>query len=619
MPPPVASDILNISQYILFTLHIPPHQPSSPLNSISLVTFAILRYCFHYRNSRIMPKMLRSIFFLLLALFAGCQRGTYYVAHKAAIAEAAMVVTPHPLASAVGLKILKQGGNAVDAAVAVQWAMAVVYPRAGNIGGGGFMLIRRANGEAASLDYREKAPALASRDMYLDAQGNAVEGLSINGHLASGVPGAVAGLFEAHARHGKLPMAKLMNPAIELAQKGFAISHGEAERLNAYQADFRKYNEAPNPFFKDKWQAGDLLVQSELARTLQLIRDNGPEGFYKGETAREIVAEMKSANGIISLDDLAAYQAKWRKPIIGQYKQYRILSMPPPSSGGVALVQMLDMLEPYPIAQWGFHSPKTVHTMAEAMRRAYADRAKHLGDSDFYTVPVDSLLAASYLQQRMAGFSPDSATLSQSILAGQFKLTLESFETEHTSIVDQEGNAVSVTTTLNSNYGSKVWVSGAGFFLNNEMDDFSVKPGVPNQFGLVGAEANAVAPGKRMLSSMTPTIVEKDGKLFMVLGAPGGSTIITGVLQVFLNVVEFGLPLDQAVSAGRFHHQWLPDQILMENNALSESTTAALTAKGHRFQTAKAIAVVKAIVRLPDGRLHGAADPRNPDDDARGY
>lgn len=553
----------------------------------------------------------------------GCQRGiptaTSYSAHKEAKAEAAMVVTPHPLASAVGLKILKQGGNAVDAAVAVQWAMAVVYPRAGNIGGGGFMLIRRANGEAASLDYREKAPALASRDMYLDAQGNVVEGLSISGHLASGVPGAVAGLFEAHARHGKLPMAKLMNPAIELAQKGFAISHGEADRLNAYQADFRKYNEAPNPFFKDKWQAGDLLVQSELARTLQLIRDNGPDGFYKGETAREIVAEMKSANGIISLDDLAAYQAKWRKPISGQYKQYRILSMPPPSSGGVALVQMLDMLEPYPLAQWGFHSTQTVHTMAEAMRRAYADRAEHLGDSDFYTVPVDSLLAASYLQQRMAGFSPDSATLSQSILAGQFKLTLESFETEHTSIVDQEGNAVSVTTTLNSNYGSKVWVSGAGFFLNNEMDDFSVKPGVPNQFGLVGAEANAVAPGKRMLSSMTPTIVEKDGKLFMVLGAPGGSTIITGVLQVFLNVVEFGLPLDQAVSAGRFHHQWLPDQILMENNALSESTTAALTAKGHRFQTAKAIAVVKAIVRLPDGRLHGAADPRNPDDDARGF
>jgi gamma-glutamyltranspeptidase/glutathione hydrolase len=337
MPPPEASDILNISQYVLFTLKIgcglgcDNHQPSSTLNSISLVTFAILRYCFHYCNPRIMPKMLRLLFFLLPALFAGCQRGTYYVAHKAAIAEAAMVVTPHPLASAVGLKILKQGGNAVDAAIAVQWAMAVVYPRAGNIGGGGFMLIRHADGEAASLDYREKAPALASRDMYLDAQGNVVEGLSISGHLASGVPGAVAGLFEAHARHGKLPMAKLMNPAIELAQKGFSISHGEADRLNAYQADFRKYNEAPNPFFKDQWQAGDLLVQSELARTLQLIRDNGPDGFYKGETAREIVAEMKSANGIISLDDLATYQAKWRKPISGQYKQYRILSMPPPS------------------------------------------------------------------------------------------------------------------------------------------------------------------------------------------------------------------------------------------------------------------------------------------------
>lgn len=571
-----------------------------------------------------MPKTQQGIFFLLiLFIWYGCQRGiptpTDYTAVKAAKADEAMVVTPHPLSSAVGLKILRRGGNAVDAAVAIQWAMAVVYPRAGNIGGGGFMLVRQANGETAALDYREKAPTQASRDMYLNADGNVVDGLSINGHLASGVPGTVAGLFEAHARYGKLPMPDLINPAIELARRGFAISQGEADRLNAYQADFRKFNEAPNPFFKDHWKAGDLLAQTELARTLELIRDNGPSGFYKGETARELVAEMKSANGIISLEDLAAYQAKWRKPIVGQYKQYRVVSMPPPSSGGIALVQMLEMLEPYPLSQWGFHTPQTVHAIAEAMRRAYADRAQHLGDSDFYPVPVDSLLAAHYLQQRMAGFSPDTATRSNSILAGQFNMILESFETEHTSVVDALGNAVSVTTTLNSNYGSKVWVSGAGFFLNNEMDDFSVKPGVPNQFGLVGAEANAVAPHKRMLSSMTPTIIEKDGALFMVLGAPGGSTIITAVLQVFLNVAEFGMPLDQAVSSGRFHHQWLPDQILMEQNALPDTTVEALKAKGHQFQSAKAIAVVKAIMRLPDGRLHGAADPRNPDDDARGF
>lgn len=562
------------------------------------------------------------ILLLLLSSFA-CRRGHQpvltYTAHKTAVADSAMVVSPHPLATAVGLEVLRKGGTAIDAAIAVQWAMAVVYPRAGNIGGGGFMLIRTADGKVDALDYREKAPSAADRDMYLDSLGNVIEGLSMNGQLASGVPGTVAGMFAAHQRYGKLPMEELIAPAIRYATEGFAISQGEADRLNNFQPDFTKYNEAPNPFIKDHWTLADPLVQPALAHTLRLISDQGPAGFYKGETADKIVAEMKSGNGIISLNDLANYEPHWRTPLSAQYKDYKVWSMPPSSSGGVALLQMLKMLAPFPLDKWGFHSTATVHTMAEAMRRAYADRAEYLGDSDFYKVPIDSLLDEGYLKYRMADFSAEHATLSESIHAGDFSMALESFETEHTSIIDKYGNAVSVTTTLNSNYGCKVWVTGAGFFLNNEMDDFSVKPGVPNQFGLVGAEANAIAPGKRMLSSMTPTIIEKDGKVFMVLGAPGGSTIITSVLQVFLNVAEFGMPLDKAVAAGRFHHQWLPDQILMEEQALPDTVVQQLTAKGHHFQTAKAIAVVKAIQRLPDGRLQGAADPRNPDDDAQGY
>lgn len=565
----------------------------------------------------------KAIIFLLLLTCAACRRGHQpvltYVAHKTAIADSAMVVSPHPLATTVGLEVLRKGGNAIDAAIAVQWAMAVVYPRAGNIGGGGFMLIRTADGKVDALDYREKAPAAADRDMYLDSLDNVIEGLSINGQLASGVPGTVAGMFAAHQRYGKLPMKELIGPAIRYAAEGFAISQGEADRLNNFQSDFRKYNKIPNPFIKDQWNIADPLVQPALAHTLSLIRDQGPSGFYKGETADKIVAEMKSGNGIITLNDLANYETQWRTPLSAEYKGYKVWSMPPSSSGGVALLQMLKMLEPFPLDKWGFHSTSTVHTMAEVMRRAYADRAEYLGDSDYYKVPTDSLLNDAYLQHRMADFLPDHASLSEHIHAGNFSMALESFETEHTSIIDKEGNAVSVTTTLNSNYGCKVWVTGAGFFLNNEMDDFSVKPGIPNQFGLVGAEANAIAPGKRMLSSMTPTIVEKDGTVFMVLGAPGGSTIITSVMQVFLNVAAFGMPIDQAVTSPRFHHQWLPDQILMEEQALPDSVVQQLTAMGHHFQTAKAIAVVKAVLRLPDGRLQGAADPRNPDDDAQGY
>ncbi|HRJ14087.1 MAG TPA: gamma-glutamyltransferase [Saprospiraceae bacterium] len=559
--------------------------------------------------------------FTLLAQVAWAQRalpGSVYSATKTAESQRGMVVAPHPLASAAGVEILKQGGNAIDAAVAVQWVMAVVYPRAGNVGGGGFMVIRLKDGATAAIDYREKAPLAAHRDMYLDSLGQVMPRLSQDGHLAAGVPGTPAGLLEVHRKYGRLPMAQLMARAIEYADKGFSISEGEAARLNSFQEAYRKQNTAPTVFIKDQWKAGDRLVQKDLAAVLKRIRKQGAAGFYEGKTADLIAQEMQRGGGIITREDLKNYRAQWRTPVSGQYKGYRVISMPPSSSGGVALLQMLEMVEPYPLGQYGFQSAEAVHLMAEAERRAYADRAEYLGDTDFYKVPMDSLLNETYLRGRMADFNPAKAGQSAALGAGKFQLTKESFETEHTSIVDAEGNAVSVTTTLNSNYGGKVVVGGGGFFLNNEMDDFSVKPGVPNQFGLVGNEANAIQPGKRMLSSMTPTIVEKDGQLFMVLGAPGGSTIITAVFQVLLNVVEFNLDLESAVNAGRFHHQWLPDQIMVEEAALSPQVRQALTDKGHKLQSVKYMAVIKAIQRLPDGRLIGAGDPRNPDDDAEG-
>ncbi len=567
-------------------------------------------------------KYLSPLLVLILFLLHSCNpanRLPNYNPAKMATAAAAMVVAPHALASDIGVSVLKQGGNAVDAAIAVQFAIAVVYPRAGNIGGGGFMVIRLKNGETAALDYREKAPALANRDMYLDSLKNVIPNLSTEGHLAAGVPGTVAGLFAAHQKYGKLPMQKLIEPAIRLAEKGYRISESEASRLNAYQEAFRKWNAAPNPFLKEDWKAGDLLVQKELAHTLTLIRDKGVAGFYEGETADDIVAEMKQGNGIITKEDLKNYDTKWRTPLVGNYKNYKVISMPPSSSGGVALLQMLKMVEPYPLEKWGFHSAAAVHLMVEAERRAYADRTEHLGDSDFYNVPIDSLLKEEYLKKRMSDFSMEKTTPSSSIYAGNFKMRKETFETTHTSIIDAEGNAVSLTTTLNGNFGNKVWVDHAGFFLNNEMDDFSVKPGVPNQFGLIGAEANAIQPGKRMLSSMTPTIVEKDGKLFMVLGTPGGSTIITTVFQVFLNVATFNMNLEDAVTAKRFHHQWLPDEIMIEKNTLDDATRQALEKMGHQFREVDRIAQIKAILKLPDGTLQGVADFREPDATARGY
>lgn len=561
-------------------------------------------------------------FFTFLGFFS-CRQALIapdYPIVKSTIADSAMVVTPHPLSSQVGVDILQMGGNAIDATVAVHFAMAVVFPRAGNIGGGGFMVLRQADGEIAALDYREKAPAAAFRDMYLDSLGNIIDGLSTKGHLASGVPGTVDGLIQAHNRYGKLDFAQVIQPAIELARNGFAITATEADRLNRYREDFAQYNGDDSPFIRrGEWQAGHKLVQTNLANTLERIQKNGREGFYAGATADYIVAEMEMGGGIITRKDLANYQATWRTPLTGHYKNYRIISMPPSSSGGVALLQLMEMMEAYPLADYGFHSPEAIHLMAEAERRVYADRAQYLGDMDYYPVPLDSLTDSVYLAMRMADFSPQTASLSDATKAGNFNLQKESFETTHTSIVDAAGNAVSVTTTINSNFGSKVVVHGAGFFLNNEMDDFSSKPGVPNQFGLVGAEANAIQGGKRMLSSMTPTIVEKDGALFMVVGAPGGSTIITAVFQVIINSIEFGLPLDEAVAASRFHHQWLPDMLTLERDGFDQETQEALRDLGHELREINRMAVIKAVKRLENGQLHGAADPRNPDDTAMGY
>ncbi|HYK77752.1 MAG TPA: gamma-glutamyltransferase [Daejeonella sp.] len=523
-----------------------------------------------------------------------------------------MVVTAHPVATEVGLKILKKGGNAVDAAVAVQFALAVVYPNAGNIGGGGFLVYRSAKGEVNTLDFREKAPSGASRDMYLDAQGNAIAEKSQFGPLAAGVPGSVDGMVQAHQKYGKLSWTELLEPAIRLAHNGFAVTEKQAEELNHQAEDFKKYNPGKNYFLKDLWLAGDKLVQKDLANTLVKIRDKGREGFYDGPVADSIVAEMQNSGGLITKEDLKNYHSVWRKPVIGDYKGYKIITMAPPSSGGIALVQLLKSVEPYPVKRWGFNSDSTVQLMVEAERRVYADRATHLGDPDFYKVPQEQLISSGYTLSRMKDFNWAAATSSQEVKAGEIGAK-ETEETTHFSIVDRYGNAVSLTTTLNGSYGSKVVVKGAGFLLNNEMDDFSVKPGSPNMYGLVGGEANAIAPGKRMLSSMTPTIVEKDGSLYMVVGTPGGSTIITSVFQTILNVIEFDKTMQSAVNAKRFHHQWLPDEVFIEKGALDSLTRVKLEQKGYKITERSPIGRVDAILKTRWGYYQGGADPRGDD------
>lgn len=529
-----------------------------------------------------------------------------------------MVVSAHPEASGVGIEVLKKGGNAVDAAVAVQFALAVVYPNAGNIGGGGFMVYRSAEGEISSLDFREKAPAKAGRDMYLDSAGNAITEKSLYGHLAAGVPGSVDGMVKAHQKYGTLTWTQVLQPAIDLAKNGFKITKSQADEFNSNQKEIARYNPGKNYLMKDKWSVGDVWVQDDLAATLQLIRDKGREGFYSGKVSDQIIAEMEAGGGLISKEDLKNYQAIWRNPVTGIYKGYKVITMPPPSSGGIALIQLLNSVQPYALKRWGFNKDSTAQLIIEAERRVYADRAKHLGDPDFYTVPQQKLISPGYSLSRMKDFSWEKATPSSEVDAGAVTAFNESKETTHFSIVDRAGNAVAITTTLNGSYGSKIFVKGAGFVLNNEMDDFSVKPGTPNMYGLVGGEANAIAPNKRMLSSMTPTILEKNGKLFMVVGTPGGSTIITSVFQTVLNVIDFDMNMQEAVNAKKFHHQWLPDDVFTENNALDSLTLKKLQQKGYKISVGGEIGRVDAILKTKQGYLQGGADPRG-DDTAVGW
>ncbi|MFT3824997.1 MAG: gamma-glutamyltransferase [Chitinophagaceae bacterium] len=562
---------------------------------------------------------------LTLLLAAGCS------SHKSALHTAGInpyqyniqknitcthgaVVSAHPLASEIGVAVIKQGGNAVDAAIATQLALAVVYPGAGNIGGGGFMVARLANGQNVTIDFREKAPGSASRDMYLDKDGNAITSLSLDGHLAAGVPGTIAGVFTA-MKYAKLPLKKLIQPAIDLAEKGFVLTPGEARSLNSIQGALAKYNTVTPAFVKaGGWKAGDTLVQTDLANTLKRVRDNGQKGFYEGETARLIVAEMQRGKGIISLDDLKSYTAKERQPVSFDYKGYTIITMPLPSSGGILLPQMLKMVADKPLKEYGYSSVQAVQLMTEVERRAYADRAKYLGDVDFFKVPVTTLTSDAYAKQRMKDYDPAKAGSSKETQAG---LIPESEETTHLSTYDSEGNAVAVTTTLNGGYGSRTVVGGAGFFLNNEMDDFSVKPGAPNMYGAVGGAANAIAPGKRMLSSMTPAIVLKDNKPYLVVGTPGGTTITTSVFQTLVNILEFNMSVDDAVNKPKFHHQWLPDEIAVEKN-FPKDVQEQLQKMGYKITFRGAIGRTEVIRILPNGQIEAVGDSRG-EDHAAGF
>ena len=533
------------------------------------------------------------------------------------VTDSAMVVSAHPLATAVGVAVLQDGGNAIDAAVAVHWALAVVAPWAGNIGGGGLMVVRDEHGTVHTLDFRETAPASAHRDMYLDTNGSPIGRLSLVGHRAVGIPGSVAGLYVAHDSLGRLPMSRLIQPAIDLAERGFTLTALEAKELNSKLASIRSASTRPSIFTsKATWVAGDSLRLPELARTLVRIRDAGPDGFYKGLTADLILAEMQRGGGLVSKADLEGYRPIWRKPIKGTYRDLEIITMAPPSSGGIVLIQALKAMEVTDVKAMGWQKAPTVHRMVEAERRAFADRAELLGDPDFVPIAAERLVSADYMAQRMANFDATKATPSAQVHAGD--PLAESEHTTHFSIVDEDGNAVSCTTTLNGSYGSGVVVGEAGFVLNNEMDDFSVAANTPNRFGLVGSVANSIAPGKRMLSSMAPTIVTRKGDLFMVLGSPGGATIPTSVLQTLVNVVDHGMSAKQAVSAPRFHHQWKPDTIRIEQNAITAEDSLALVRMGHALKVRSPIGRVDAILVLPDGRLEAGSDPRG-DDAAAGY
>ena len=535
------------------------------------------------------------------------------------LGDSAMVASAHPLATKVGLEILKDGGNAYDAAVALQFALAVVYPQAGNIGGGGFAVIRESNGTTASLDFREMAPSAATKDMYVDASGQADSRLSRLGHLACGVPGSVAGMWELHQKYGSKPWDELLKPAITLAFKGFPLSKNGAGILNSVQERFEMTNTySPGLLKENGWGKDELLIQKELAGTLAFIRDSGRDGFYKGIVGDQIVKEMMRGKGIITAEDLENYQAVWRAPILSTYKGYKIIGMPPPSSGGIAVAQLLYGAEQLELADIEHNSAEYINLMVELEKRVFADRTIHLGDMDFYEVPVETLISPDYLNQRFEGIDEDNITPSTDITHGEIPKS-ESLETTHFSVVDPMGNAIAITTTLNGSFGSCVVVKGAGFVLNNEMDDFSVKSGVPNMFGFLGFEANAIHPKKRMLSSMTPTIVEKEGQLKAVIGTPGGATIITSVFQTILNIIDQNMGMQNAVNAAKIHHQWFPDTIQLEKNRFSKELITDLEEMGHGINYWKSIGRMDCILIREDGKLEGGSDYLRAENYAEGF
>ena len=570
---------------------------------------------------------------ILLFSFYSCEK--IKNKNNKVLSDSAMVSSAHSLSSKVGINILKQGGNAFDAAVAIQFTLSVVYPNAGNIGGGGFVVYRLNNGEIGSLDFREKAPFLSSKNMYLykkndsilinyELKNHDVDEMIVDvnkskiGHLASGIPGTVDGMIKLHEKFGILDWENLLNPSIKLAREGFQLTTSQSNSLNSTKDLFIKVNKKPIPFVKNNgWKTNDTLVQNDLSLTLNRIKNQKRDGFYSGITAKLLLKEMNKGNGIFTQDDLDKYSSIWRKPIVGYYKNHKIISMGPPSSGGIALVQLLKGIENYNIKNYGFNSLKTINLMTELESRVYADRATHLGDPDFYKVPVEELINSNYLENKFKNINPLKKTPSNEIKEG-FITYNESDETTHFSIVDKFGNAVSITTTLNGSYGSKVIVDGAGFLLNNEMDDFSVKPGFPNMFGLIGGKANSIEPGKRMLSSMTPTIIEKNNNLFMVLGTPGGSTIITSVFQTILNVIDYGMTMQEAVDAKKIHHQWVPDILYVEKNSISNETKEQLISIGHKINERGSIGRMNCILINSDNKLEGGSDKRG-DNIALGY